>query len=296
LLHFVLVGLLLFGVYRYLHPDTGARDMGNRIVLTEDDLRQMSVQWIAQGRPPPTPSQWNSLIETKVREEVLYREALAMGLDRDDTIVKRRMAQKMEFLAEDLSGLVEPTPEVLKVWFAANQQRFATPPRVTFRHVYFSPDRRGPRAHDDAASALRKLTEMRPNAPEIAALGDAFMFQDYYGDKSFDQIATQFGPQFAQSLIELQPGRWQGPIESGYGWHLVLAESITPPRVPNYEEVEADVKAEWIAANREEMKRKMFETMQTRYQVVLPKPSAPEARPPSAAATSAAPPATTRSE
>src|SRR5262245_4461990 len=89
LLQFLLVGLLLFGVYRLVQPDASAGNSGNRIVLTEDDLRQMSVQWVAQGRPPPTPAQWRSLIDTKVREEVLYREALALGLDRDDTIVKR---------------------------------------------------------------------------------------------------------------------------------------------------------------------------------------------------------------
>ena len=108
-----------------------------------DDLRQMALVWVAQGRPPPTPQQMQSLIETKVHEEVLYREALALGLDKDDTIVKRQLARKMEFLAEDVSKLDEPKHDELRAWYEKNHARFALPPRVSFRHVYFSPDRRG---------------------------------------------------------------------------------------------------------------------------------------------------------
>jgi len=274
LLQFLLIGLLLFGVYRLLHPESSGRDTGNRIVLTEDDLRQMSVQWIAQGRPPPTPEQWRSMIDTKVREEVLFREAVALGLDRDDTIVKRRMAQKMEFLAEDVSSLSEPKPGELNEWFAKNADRFALPPRATFRHVYFSPDHRGKNTRGDAERALLQLAGNSADAPAAAVAGDPFMFQDYYGDRSSEQIATQFGPQFAQALFEAKPGAWRGPIESGYGWHLVFVESITPGRIPAFEEIEADVKTAWIADQREETRRKMYQLMRARYEVVLPEPKA----------------------
>ena len=271
LLHFLLIGLLLFGGYRMLHPDAFGRDSGNRIVLTEDDLRQMSVQWLAQGRPAPTPEQWRSLIETRLREEVLYREALALGLDKDDSIVKRRMAQKMEFLAEDISDLNDPKPDELRAWFDRNAGEFALPARASFRHVYFSREHRGKRTRAEAERALAQIAGKPSDSRAAAAAGDPFMFQDFYGDRSSDQIATQFGPQFAQSLFGQKPGAWRGPIESGYGWHLVFVESITPRRIPAFQEVAPeDLKAAWIAARRAETKRKMYEAMRARYQIVLP--------------------------
>jgi hypothetical protein len=258
---------LLFIVYRWVRPDAGTRGTGTRIVLTEDDLRQMSVQWLAQGRPPPTTEQWRSLIDAKVREEVNYREALALGLDRDDTIVKRRLAQKMEFLAEDISHLSEPQPGELKAWFAANASRFALPPRASFRHVYFSPDRRGKHAQSDAERALAQLES---KALAIAHVGDPFMFQDYYSDRSSEQVAVAFGPQFARSLFEEKPGAWHGPIQSGYGWHLVFIDSIAPGRIPAFEEIEPDVKLAWFADQREATRRTMYAQMRARYEVVLP--------------------------
>jgi hypothetical protein len=274
LFQFLLAGLLLFVVYRLLHPDANARNSSKEIVLTQDDLRQMSVTWIAQGRPPPTPEQWRSLIEAKVREEVLFREALALGLDRDDTIVKRRMVQKMEFLAQDLSTAADPKPGELRAWFDQDPKRFAQPPRASLRLLYFSPDRRGGRARDDAEKALQKLAHQPKDSATAAALSDPFMFQDYYAERSPEQIAKQLGPPFARSLFQLQPGSWQGPIKSGYGWHLIFVEALTPERVPAFEEVEPDVKADWIAEQTEEATRKAYEAMRARYQVVLPEPPA----------------------
>jgi peptidyl-prolyl cis-trans isomerase C len=246
----------------------GARS--NVIELTNDDLLQMSVTWLAQGRPAPTPEQMRSLVESKVREEILAREAIALGLDKDDTIVKRRLAQKMEFLAEDLSAVPDPTSAELAAWFTSNAERFASAPRVSFRHLYFSPDRRGPQASGDAAHALAKLAGVRADASAATELADPFMFQDSYGDRSPEQLVTLFGLSFARELFKLTAGSWQGPIESGYGWHLVFIDSITPRRVPAFEEVEADAKSEWIAERRAASKRKMYETMRARYQVVLP--------------------------
>jgi peptidyl-prolyl cis-trans isomerase C len=274
---FLVIGVALFAGYRMLHPEAAARGAGDRIVLTQDDLRQMSVTWIAQGRPPPTPEQWRSLIETKVREEVLFREAIALGLDKDDTIVKRRMVQKMDFLAQDLSAAREPKPEELRNWFEEHKSRFEAPPRVSFRHIYFSADRGAARAKDAAERALQQLAKAPKEAPAAATSGDSFMFQDYYAERTPDQTAKQFGPAFVRALFRLRPGAWQGPVESGYGWHLVFVDSLQPARVPPYEEVEAEVKADWIAEQSELAKRRAYEAMRARYQVVLPDVSTPVA-------------------
>jgi hypothetical protein len=273
LVQFVLIGAVLFLGSQVLHPRPEAGAPSTRIELTEDDLRQMSVAWLAQGRPAPTPEQMRSLVDMKIREEILYREALALGLDKGDTIVKRRLAQKMEFLFEDVSALREPTRDELKAWFEKNSSRFALAPRASFRHLYFSPDRRRARAREDAVRALETLRAKPASAQMAAALADPFMFQDYYGDRSFEEMAKLFGPRFARALLQQPPGSWQGPIESGYGWHLVWVDSLTPARVPAFEEVETEAKTEWTADQRAETRRRAYEAMRARYEIVLPGPA-----------------------
>jgi peptidyl-prolyl cis-trans isomerase C len=270
LLHVLLIGLALFAVYGALNPDAGQRQDANRIVITADDLAQIQLNWMAQWQHPPTPDEMRNLVDGKIREEILAREAMALGLDKDDTIVKRRMAQKMEFLMEDVSALREPPEDELKLWFEQNPQRFAFAGLVSFRHLYFSPDSRGAHARDAAADVLRNLVDKPEESPELERLSDPFMFQDFYSERSHDQVAGIFGSKFAQALFELKEGKWQGPIESGLGWHLVWIASMTSGRVPAFEEVEATVKSEWIDEQRAKSKSKMFESMVARYQIVLP--------------------------
>jgi hypothetical protein len=143
LVHFLLLGIFLFGAYSYAQSWRGTGETPKQVRLTVGDLSQMVLVFRSQWRRDPTPEELRLLVEDKVREEVLYREAVALGLDKDDTIVKRRMAQKMQFLAEDVAVAREPTREELVTWYEANRGQFALPPRVSFRHLYFSPDRRG---------------------------------------------------------------------------------------------------------------------------------------------------------
>lgn len=271
LLQFLALGLLLFGAYQEINPSAEPVARTGRIELTADDLRQLGISWVAQGRPAPSTEQMQSLVDARVREEILYREALALGLDRDDAIVRRRMAQKMEFLFEDVAALHEPTTDDLRAWFEENADRFTLPARVTFRHLYFSPDRRGARARADAAAALEKIADRSMNSPEATAVGDRFMFQDYYGERAPDDVAKTFGPGFARALFQVAPGAWAGPIESGYGWHLVWVDSMTPARVPAFEEVEPDVKTRWLEDQRGKLRQGAFDAMRARYEVVLPK-------------------------
>ncbi|HEX8799574.1 MAG TPA: peptidylprolyl isomerase, partial [Terriglobales bacterium] len=181
LLHFLLIGLALFAIYAYMHRGRMGIESSRQIMLSLDDLRQMDLYFESQWHRQPTPQEFQAMVEDKVREEVLYREGLAMGLDKDDTIVKRRMAQKMQFLAEDVAAAHEPSTTELKAWFDKNKQKFALPSRYSFRHLYFSPDKRGKNAQDDAAKALAKIAGLPEDSKLAASLGDQFMFQDYYG-------------------------------------------------------------------------------------------------------------------
>lgn len=259
LLHFALIGATVFAVAGWREGDFGGPQ---EIVITEGDLRQMLIAWRAQGLPEPTPAAFRQMLEIKVREEVLYREALAMGLDKEDVIVKRRMAQKMDFLAEDLSALHEPTRQELAAYFAAHEAEFAIPPRISFRHAYFSPDTHGNGAEAAAEAALA--------AGDVTAGASRFMFQDVYRQSAPDDVARVFGPDFAGAVFGLAPGAWSGPVQSGYGWHLVHVDAMVPGRVPELEEVEEEVREAWTAARREEFKAVAYEAMREKYRVVLP--------------------------
>ena len=272
LLHFLLIGLVLFAGYSYMQRGRGGVEQSRQIALSLDDLRQMDVYFESQWHRQPTPAEFQAMVEDRVREEVLYREALAMGLDKDDTIVKRRMAQKMQFLAEDVATAHEPSTDELKAWFDKNKDKFALPSRYSFRHLYFSPDRRGKAAQQDAANALTKIAGQPEDSKMAASLGDSFMFQDYYGDRAPSAIAKEFGPPFAVAVEKLKPGSWQGPIESGYGWHLVFVDTVIPGRTAAFEEIEPDVKTAWLAEQKSTAWQKSYTEMRGKYTVLLPGP------------------------
>lgn len=272
LLHFLLIGAVLFAVNGYMQRGRGGVESSKQIQLTVDDLGQLVLLFQSQWRREPSTEELSRLVEEKIKEEVLYREALAMGLDKDDTIVKRRMAQKLQFLAEDVAAAHEPTMDEIKAWFAKNSDKFAMPSRYSFRHLYLSPDKRGPNAHDDAAKALTRIAGQPEDSKLTASLGDQFMFQDYYGDRTPEALAKEFGPQFAVAVEKLKPGSWQGPVESGYGWHLVFVDTVIPGRIPDFEEVEPDVKTAWLADQKAQAWEKAYKGMRAKYTVLLPAP------------------------
>jgi hypothetical protein len=272
LIHFLLIGALLFGLYGLMPSAGPATAASKQIRLSQGEITQLTLLFQSQWRRPPTPQELERLVENKVQQEILYREALAMGLDKDDEIVKRRMAQKMQFLAEDVAAAREPTAAELKAWFEQNSARFAQPPRLSFRHLYFSPDRRGERARDDAQQALTKLTGEPADTKIAGALADPFMFQDFYRDRAPDYLAKEFGPPFALAVARLPPGSWQGPVESGFGWHLVFVDTLIPGRVPAFEEVEPDVRTAWLNEQKALAWERAYKKMRAKYTVLLPAP------------------------
>ncbi len=270
LVHFLLIGAVLFGVYSFTQAGRPASASSKEIQLTVDELSQLALLFQSQWRREPTPEEFSRLVENKVQNEVLYREALALGLDREDEIVKRRMAQKMRFLAEDVAAAREPTTAELRTWYEKNSASFAQPPRLSFRHLYFSPDRRGARARADAAKALAELAGQPEDAKIAGSLADPFMFQDYYRDRAPEYLAKEFGPQFALAVAKLEAGSWQGPIESGFGWHLLFVDTVIPGRVPAFEEIEPDVKPAWLAEQKAKAWEKAYQEIRAEYRVLLP--------------------------
>ena len=195
-----------------------------------------------------------------------------MGLDKDDEIVKRRMAQKMQFLAEDVAAAHEPTTAELSSWYEKNRDKFQQPPRVSFRHLYFSLDRRGPaparmpkaRSRSSPGSprtrSLRRRSPIRSCSRSITATAP----------RNFS--ARSSGRAFALAIPKLPPGSWQGPVESGFGWHLVFVDTLVPGRVPPFEEIEGDVKTAWLAEQKAAAWEKAYKDMRAKYTVLVPAP------------------------
>lgn len=269
LLHFLFVGAALFGGFHYLNPTPEGGADTKRIVLTKDDVRQLAISWLAQGRSAPTIEQVQGLVDQKVSQEILFREAVNLGLDRDDEVVKRRLAQKMDFLAADVAALQEPTSEQLETWFSRNAASFTLPGHASFRHLYFSSDRHGRVTRDAALAALAIVGGKSPD-DIVGAVGDPFMFKAHYGDATPEQTAKEFGPDFSRALFQLTPGTWHGPIQSGYGWHLVWIDAIDPGRIPTFSEVEPNVKARWIDEQYRQIKASALADMRAQYSITVP--------------------------
>ncbi|MCA1407274.1 peptidyl-prolyl cis-trans isomerase [Ensifer sp. IC3342] len=269
LVHFFAVGAVVFGAYWFFNEEPETAGDGQRIEIGANDMRQMAVAWLAQGRPSLTRDQLQSLVDQKIAEEILFREGLALGLDQNDEIIKRRIVQKMDFLAADIAAIQEPDKAELVEWFSRNSQRFALPPRASFRQLYFSPDKRGASARNDAAAALEAVAGKPADSPEVAALADPFILRTYYRDSTPDQMLKEFGPTFAAELFKLEPGGWRGPVQSGYGWHLVWIDAMDPGRIPALEEVETDVRSAWQDDRYQEIKRAALDEMRSRYTVVV---------------------------
>jgi hypothetical protein len=268
LVHFFAVGALVFGAYWAFNEEPASVNE-QTIEISANEIRQMAIGWLAQGRPMPTQEQMQRLIDQQVSEEVLFREGLKLGLDRNDEIIKRRVSQKMDFLAADLADMQDPDRAELTEWFSQHSDQFAIAPRISFRHLYFSPDKRGSAARSDAEAAFKAIAGKPADAPGIDALADPFMLRSYYSNSTPELILKEFGPGFSSELFKLTPGGWRGPLQSGFGWHLVWIDTLEPARIPSFDEVQEDVKTAWTDARYAEIKRVALEEMRANYTVVV---------------------------
>lgn len=267
LVQFLLIGAVLFGLYRLPGSDSVSAS-NNRITIGAGEIEQLRFMFMKQRQRPPTEDELRGLIDAHVQEEVLYREALAMGLDRDDTIVKRRLAQKLEFLTEDLSDAGSPTDAQLAAFFAEHGERYQAPSRLSFVHVYFSTAKRGKRAEQDARDDLVRLRK-GVSAAALDEMGDMFLLDYAYKDAAPEDIQKVFGQSFAEELVKLSEREWHGPIVSGYGVHLVKINERLTSRASLLDTVREQVKRDWLDAQRRQMKERMFKTLRERYEVVV---------------------------
>jgi peptidyl-prolyl cis-trans isomerase C len=269
LLHFLLIGAALFALFYQVADPEAVSD--NRIVISEQDIDRMINLFERRLQRLPTELELNGLVEGHIREEVLYREALAMGLDQDDTIVRRRMAQKVEFMFNDLVDAAEPTDEELQQYLDGNPDKFIESARTSFTHVYLSADERGDKVMTDAQQLLVALNSKQdPIDPDTA--GDPFMFGYTFDNQSNHQISRIFGSDFAASLASLAAGSWQGPVASGYGRHLVYINDRTESWLPPLADIRDPVLYEVLAERRQQANSAFYKTLLERYEVIVEQP------------------------
>jgi hypothetical protein len=267
LVHFLVLGLGLLVLYGVFRPVEKERD--NRIVVSNAQIERLAALWARQWRRPPTQQELTGLIDSHIREEVLYREAQAIGLDRDDTVIRRRLAQKIEFLAQDLALQGTPPEADLRAFFEENADKFGIPGRLSFSHVYVNRDQRGAEAENDAKQILDSLR----GGAEPSEQGDRFMLQGHYALRSRDEVARELGTAFADSIFELPVGDWHGPIESGYGIHLVGVEEREEGYLPEFETVRNQVENEYTSVKRRETNEAFYAKLREGYEIVIEEPN-----------------------
>ncbi|HZN99193.1 MAG TPA: peptidylprolyl isomerase [Gemmatimonadales bacterium] len=264
LFHFLLLGGAIFGGYGILSRDNAPA--AGKIVVTQGRIEALTAAFTRTWQRPPTASERDELIQDYIREEVYNREAISLGLDRDDVIIRRRLRQKLEFASEDVTAQVEPTDDQLRAYLIAHPDAFRVEPRFTFSQVFFNSERRGEHLRRDAVRLAAQLRQVG-TAPDT--LGDSFLLGPSFDSVPAGVVAAQFGEQFVAILGRLPIGQWQGPVASVYGAHLVFVSERTEGRLPALGEVRDAVRREWAEAQRVEASEKFYRAMLRRYTVTI---------------------------
>jgi len=266
LLHFLLIGAALFLVFALVKGPAGNEE--NRIVITGGDIEYLQANFTRTWQRQPTENELQGLIEDKIRDEISFREAVAMGLDQDDAVIRRRLRMKMELLVEDIANLSSPTDEELQTYLDDHMDSFRQEPQVSFKQVYLNSDKRGTGVGEAARKMLAELVKAGPGAdPEIYS--DPNMLPNDFSLSYISDFEKLFGGSFARDLLQVEPGKWDGPVWSSYGLHLVFVWDRIEGRDPELGEVREEVEREWTAQRRREFKDETYKKLRQRYTVVV---------------------------
>lgn len=262
LLHFFLIGMAVFGSYRFAGPREEAMD--RRVIsVTAAQEERLVGQFESVWRRPPTRLELDGLVEDHIREEVYYREALALRLDRDDTVIRRRLRQKMGFLGDAGAGGLVPEEAELRAYLDAHAERFAMPAKVTFRQVLL--------ADEDPRDVLARLAE----GVDPAEVGGGTLLPPVMKSSAQAAVDGAFGTGFFEKVAALAPRVWSGPVRSSFGAHLVELLTLEPSMAPQFEVVRTAVEEDWRRAKADELREAQYQSLRARYEVILPSARAP---------------------
>ena len=269
LLVFLVLGVGVLAVERWLADGNSEERV---VTVTGEQVDALRARWDAQWGRPPTDRELQGLLDEAVQEEILYREALRLDLDRGDPIVRRRLAEKMTFMLEDNAQLPAPGAREVEAYFAAHAERYREPQRTTFRHVYLNGDRRA----DPQRAAADLLRVVRAGGADgWRRAGDRFPLLREYTDRIDREIAELFGADFAAALDGLPAGEWHGPLDSAHGTHLVQVLNRSTPRRPALDDVRERVVPDLLAEQRRDRNRAALRALRERYDVRMPTAARP---------------------
>ena len=267
---FLMVGAALFGLQAFWSP--GGSQGSAEIVVSDEQAATMVKAFVRTWQRPPSQEELQRLFDDHVRTEVLVREAMALGLDRNDTIVRRRLRQKMEFVNEGELQLSLASNQELQVHLMAHADRFRSESLVSFEQVFLDPARRGDRLNRDAAAFKAQLNS-NGQGLNPSALGDPLaMIESRWSEERRSELVAQFGSTFTDALLEQPRGSWVGPIPSAYGMHLVRVSAVKPGALPPLEQVLDAVQRDWQADQRQDQQEELYRQLLAKYSVRMPQP------------------------
>ena len=264
LFHFLILGAVIFAVYSLVTRHK--TDEPGQIVVTRGATENLMTGFTRTWQRPPTEEELQGLLRDYIREEAAYREALALGLDRDDMIVRRRLRQKLEFVSDELATRAEPTNAELQSFLQAHKEMFQSEPLFTLRQIYFDPRRHDNNIHTEVTRVLDDLLHSGLQVPH-ADLGDPFLLQPDFDDISLSDLKKTFGEQFAAAVSGLPVGSWHGPIESGYGAHLIYVLKHTDSQLPALSQVREQVRRAYLEGKRRDATDKFYQELLKRYTI-----------------------------
>lgn len=263
LLQFFVAGAVIFGLYAWRG---GSEDrFQNTVSITRAEQNNLAALFEKTWRRPPTNEELKGLIDERLQQELLYREALALGLDKEDVIIRRRLAQKIEFIMDDTAAGRSPTDEELTEFLRQNASHYATEPMVTFRHVFLSAERRGPTLVEDAK---RILAELRTGA-DPASFGDTTLLPEEMQASSLSSVGRVFGTEFSTAINDASAGNWVGPVRSSYGAHLVQVQEKRAGQPATLENARAQLERDWRQAERQRARDAYIASLKEKYSIVI---------------------------
>jgi len=269
LFHFIIGGIILLFIFELFGNDNTANN--KTILITKGQIDLMHTHWQRQLGRLPTETELQGLIDDHIREEILMQEALAMGLDKDDIIIRRRLAQKMEFVAGDMLTVKEPTSNEIKTYYESHKNELKESGKISFLQIFFSVDKRKPETSESLASNLKyKLNEMDISDLDITKYGDQTMLRSNYTDLQSDRLSSQYGEtEIVEQLLNSPLNKWGGPVSSNYGLHLIYVLNRKPGYIPEFEDVSEKIKRKIIAIRKEKMDKKFMARLREQYTIEI---------------------------
>jgi peptidyl-prolyl cis-trans isomerase C len=261
LLHFAVISVFIFILYDVIGQKQEKTD---EITVTLNDINNLKSNWINKWGVSPTEEELNSLIDEHIKEEIFYREALANGLDDNDLMVRRRMAQKIEFILDDNIADKDPTEDDLKNYFEENKSKFIDGKKYSFYQISFLND-------SVKAEKTKSVLTSSSDTSLIKKMNNQTGIPIHFSNKTAEEIDRVFGQNFHDTLSNMQLNQWNGPFQSGYGFHLILVYKITDGTIPDYESVKTRIYESWIQNETKQKRSQMFNELKARYSVKIEK-------------------------